>query len=394
MPSRERGVLIAGGGIGGLAASIALGARNIASTVLERSSFTDETGAGIQLGPNATRALRQLGVLNAVEASAVRPEAIWLFDAHSGRRLNVLPLGRAIAERHGAPYLTLHRADLHAALLGAAKGLEAVELTPGFAVHDAETDAEGVVVRASDGIEMRGSSLIGADGLWSTLRKRVAPEASLQFAHATAWRALVPSRQLPSPFDQTVVGIWMGRGAHLVHYPVRGDEQLNVVVVVEQGGEGEGWNQSIATETLRSSLTGWAASPQRLLEQTAMWRGWSLYRLPPLPQWSSGAIVLLGDAAHPVLPFLAQGAALAIEDAVTLAASLADCGGAPSSAFRRYEAVRKTRSSHVQAASLQFGRNYHARGSLRTARNLVLQARRGDRLIAGLDWLYGRTTGT
>ena len=388
MSAPERGVLIAGGGIGGLAASIALGARNIASTVLERSRFADETGAGIQLGPNATRALRALGVLDAVAANAVRPDAIWLYDAHSGLRLNVLPLGHAIEQRHGAPYLTLHRADLHAALLEAAESQGGVALQPGFAVSDMESRSSESVVRASDGAEMRGSCLVGADGLWSTVRKFVAPQADLQFAGATAWRALVHTRELPAPFDAPVVGVWMGSGAHMVHYPVRGGEQLNVVVVIEGGEEGEGWNQTLETRALLSHLTGWADPLKRLLEQAASWRGWSLYRLAPLPHWSNGPVVLLGDAAHPVLPFLAQGAALAIEDAVTLAECLAECGGAPARAFSRYEGLRKKRVTRLQRASLTFGRNYHAKGPLRAARNMVLRARRGDRLLATLDWLY------
>jgi len=388
MSALERGVLIAGGGIGGLAASIAFGARNIASTVLERSRFADETGAGIQLGPNATRALRGLGVLDAVTANAVRSDAIWLYDAHSGLRLNVLPLGRAIEQRHGAPYLTLHRADLHAALLAAAESYAAVALQPGFAVSDIGTASGEIIARTSDGAEVSGSCLIGADGLWSTVRKFVAPQADLQFAGATAWRALVPTRELPAPFDAPVVGVWMGSGAHMVHYPVRGGEQLNVVVIIERGDQGEGWNQTIETRALLSHLTAWAEPLKRLLEQTASWRGWSLYRLAPLPRWSNGPVALLGDAAHPVLPFLAQGAALAIEDAVTLAESLADCGGAPERAFRRYETLRKERVTRLQRASLTFGRNYHAKGPLRAARNIVLRARRGDKLLATLDWLY------
>ena len=394
MSGPERGVLIAGGGIGGLAASIALGEHDIASTVLERSRFADETGTGIQLGPNATRALRGLGVLDEVAANAVRPDAIWLYDAHSGLRLNVLPLGRAIEQRYGAPYLTLHRADLHAALLKAAESQGGVALKPGFAANNIALASGEIIARTSDGGEMRGSCLIGADGLWSTVRKFVAPQAELQFAGATAWRALIPTHELPAPFDAPVVGVWMGIGAHMVHYPVRGGDQLNVVVTIEQGEEGEGWNQTLETSALLSHLSGWADPLKRPLEQAAAWRGWSLYRLAPLPHWSNGRITLLGDAAHPLLPFLAQGAALAIEDAVTLAASLADCGGAAERAFRRYETLRKERVTRLQRASLTFGRNYHAKGPLRAARNIVLRARRGDKLLATLDWLYRDDTGS
>ena len=385
MPSEER-VVIAGGGLGGLSAAIALATRGIASTVLERSNFSDETGAGVQLGPNATRALQRLDLLDDVATMAAKPEAIYLFDAHTGRRLSVMPLGAAILQRHGVPYLTLHRADLHAALR--AKAQSVAELKPGAEISAIAAVAEGVNVLTRAGTS-HGSCLVGADGIWSTVRAVVAPNAQLRFGEATAWRTLLANERLSSPFGDNIVGVWMGRGAHLVHYPVRNGRQINAVVVIDQGNEGLGWHRAIDAGDLLKRIGKWAPEPRRLLEQAISWRGWALYRLPPLTSWNRGNVVLLGDAAHPVLPFLAQGAALAIEDAVTLAACMAASRESLPAAFTRYEALRKPRVTQVQRASWRFGRIYHAGFPLRASRNLVLSARRGDRLLTSFDWLYG-----
>jgi 2-polyprenyl-6-methoxyphenol hydroxylase-like FAD-dependent oxidoreductase len=390
MAKRERRVLIAGGGIGGLAAAIALGRGGIETSVLERSSFTEETGAGIQLGPNATRALATLGVLEAIEPFAFRPEAIWIHDGISGRRLQSVLLGKSAEQRYGAPYLTLHRADLHSGLLAVAQGLTAVELRASFAVTAIETRGDETVAKGAPGSEAKGGSLIGADGLWSTVRSLVAPEASLRFTGASAWRALVPRQGLPSPFDAPVVGLWLGPRAHLVHYPVRGGDDLNVVAVAEGGVGSQGWNQAGDASALKLPFDGWTKDVRSLLERAAGWRSWSLYRItPPLRRWSSGAIGLLGDAAHPVLPFLAQGAALAIEDALALAACMAACPGDPPLAFLRYEVLRRSRTARVQRLSRRFGRIYHASGPLRLARNLVLERRNETEALKSFDWLYG-----
>jgi len=392
MARKARPVLIAGGGIGGLSAAIALAGRGFDTAVLERSSFTEESGAGIQLGPNATRLLRTLGVLDEIEPSAFRPEAIWLVDGVSGRRLAAVPLKPHAEQRYGAPYLTLHRADLHAGLLAVAKDLAAVELRPGFDLAGIEARPESVVAQPTGGSGTEGSALIGADGLWSTVRHTVAPGARLRFSGATAYRALLPLAGLPSPFGDPVVGLWLGPKAHLVHYPVRGGEALNVVAVIEGGQEVQGWNQSADAASLLSGFTRWCKESKSLLERGAAWRRWSLYRLPPLPYWSSGAVTLLGDAAHPVLPYLAQGAGLAIEDAVTLAAALAAEPDTPAAAFHRYEMLRRQRATQLQQQARRFGWMYHLRGPASLARNFALARRNEETALAQFDWLYDETT--
>jgi 2-polyprenyl-6-methoxyphenol hydroxylase-like FAD-dependent oxidoreductase len=381
-------MLIAGGGIGGLAAALALARRNLESTVLERSTFGDETGAGIQLGPNATRALHELGVLERVEPLAFRPEAIWLFDGLSGRRLATVPLGDAAEQRYCAPYLTLQRADLHAALLSACKDLGLIELKPGFEVDTVKPSETRIRVRSMAGDAAEGSALIGADGLWSRLRQRIASEAELGFAGAIASRATLPRAELTYPFNTPVVGLWLGPRAHFVHYPVRGGKDLNLVAVTEGGAEQQGWNGSGDDRTLHESFTRWCKDAKSLLEMAGGWRRWSLYHLAPLARWSAGPITLLGDAAHPVLPFLAQGAALAIEDAAALAESLAMHAEDAASAFARYERLRQPRTRRVQREARRFGRLYHLSGPLRLARNLVLRARREERALGRFDWLY------
>ena len=388
MPSQEGRVLIAGGGIGGLAASIALARRGIASNVLERSAFEEETGAGIQLGPNATRALRQIGALDAVEQAAFRPKAIWMFDGVSGRRLASVPLGNHAEARYGAPYLTLHRADLHAALLTVAGQLDEITLTPRFEVAAIAEDEVAVAAQSADRSRVSGSCLIGADGLWSVVRTRVAPNAALRFAGATASRTLVSRKCPPSPFDAPVIGLWLGPGAHLVHYPVRRGGELNVVAVTEGGRERQGWNEAADAGALHASFSGWCKDSKSLLECAGVWRSWSLYRLAAFTPWSAGRAALLGDAAHPVLPFLAQGAGLAIEDAVDLAANLASSPHDPAIAFAGYAKERQHRAWRVQREARLLGRLYHLRGPARLARNLVLGWRREGALLASFDWLY------
>jgi len=388
MPKRGERVLIAGGGIGGLAAAIALGRRGIETEILERSQFTEETGAGIQLGPNATRALAALGVLDAIEPHAFRPEAIVIYDGISGRKLSSMPLGKHAEQRYGAPYLTLHRADLHAGLRAVAQSLAPAVLRPGFELTAIDAQGGDVVALAVDGSEAEGASLIGADGLWSTVRPLISPAASLRFTGASAWRARLPRGNLPPPFDAPVVGLWLGPGTHIVHYPVRGGGDLNVVAVTEGGAERQGWNQTGAVETLLASFTRWTKDSKSLLERAASWRSWSLYRLTGLRRFSEGRIALLGDAAHPVLPYLAQGAALAIEDAVTLAACIEAWPGDPPAAFRRYEGLRRPRVARVQRLSRRYGWLYHVRGPLRTARNLILERRSEERALQRFDWLY------
>jgi salicylate hydroxylase len=213
----------------------------------------------------------------------------------------------------------------------------------------------------------------------------------LRFTGATAFRTLLPRHDLPSPFDTPIVGLWLGPRSHLVHYPVRAGEMLNVVAVTQVGAAREGWNLTASDRTLLANFAHWAKDARSLLERASTWRSWSLYGLVHLDRWSIGPVALLGDAAHPVLPYLAQGAALAIEDAATLAACIASEPGDPERAFERYEQVRRPRVERVARLSRRFGRLYHLRGPLRRARNFILERRSEERAWHRLDWLYRQT---
>lgn len=364
----------------------------MSATVLERSSFADESGAGIQLGPNATRILRQLGALDTVEAVSFKPDSISLFDGPSGRRLTAMPLGDAVETLYGAPYLTLHRADLHASLLAVCRGKSAIELVESFNVSEVRALSEGVEATTEDGKAIQGVSLIAADGVWSLLRREIAPAAELRFAGATAWRALLPRENLEDPFSAPIVGLWLGRNAHLVHYPVRRGDAVNVVAVVENGSAEQGWNREVDPAPLYAAFKRWAAPARALLDSVETWRCWSLYQLEPLRRWTQGRVALLGDAAHPVLPYLAQGAALAIEDAATLAASLEAARGDDLLAFPHYEALRRARVRRVQRMARRYGWLYHLGSPFSLARNFVLGQRQPEALLAGFDWLYRNET--
>jgi 2-polyprenyl-6-methoxyphenol hydroxylase-like FAD-dependent oxidoreductase len=381
--------LIAGGGIGGLTTAIALARQRMSCEILERSHFAEEIGAGIQLGPNATRALRALGVLDAIGGYAFTPEAIVIHDGVTGRKLTAMPLGAAAEARYGAPYLTLRRADLHAGLRTALASETGAALRTGFDVSAIDTQGgDGVVAWAIDGSEANGACLIGADGIWSALRARISPGANLRFAGATAWRTQIPRATLPARFAEPVVGLWIGPRAHLVHYPVGGGADLNVVAVIAGGAGHQGWSEPGDAASLLASFAPWTTEAKSLLERAGAWRGWSLYRLTGLERWSAGPLTLLGDAAHPVLPYLAQGAALAIEDGLALAACLASAPDNPASAFRRYEDLRRPRATHVQRASRSFGFLYHLGGPLAAARNFILAPRREETALRRFDWLY------
>ncbi|MHA1518308.1 MAG: FAD-dependent monooxygenase [Alphaproteobacteria bacterium] len=384
----DKSVLIAGGGIGGLSAAIALARAGFNSNVLERSTFTEESGAGIQLGPNATRILTELGALNAIAPSAFQPEAIHMFDGLSGEALAHLPLGGTVEARYRAPYLTIHRADLHAGLHALAKDLASVTLTQGFDLARVEAGSDGVTAICADEVIIEGRCLIGADGLWSAVRKVIAPSAALSFTRATAFRTLLSRDALRPPFDAPNVGLWLGPRAHLVHYPVRGGDALNVVAVIEGGCKTQGWNLSADLEALCAGFNRWCKESKSLLELGEHWRAWSLFSLPALSHWSKGAVTLLGDAAHPVLPYLAQGAGLAIEDGWCLARGLA-IDGDPASAFSAYETARRARATRLQREARRMGRIYHAQGPIRLARNFVLRHGAPDKLLHKFDWLYG-----
>lgn len=382
-------VLIAGGGIGGLATALALARRGIAAHVLEQRADFAAEGAGIQIGPNGTRILQSLGLADALQPHVGVPETITVRAGKSGAELVRLPLGRWIAERHGAPYWVAHRGDLHAVLLEAVRAQPYVQLSTGTAVTEVAMRDDAVAVASPGGDAWTGRALVGADGLWSSVRTAVAPGHAPQPAGKSAARSLIPLSDAPRALQTADVGIWLFSDAHVVHYPVSGGTALAIVVIVADTQTGDDWGTPVPPQWVTQRLPPCAPTLRELVTAAPAWRRWALNTLPPLPAWSRGPVTLLGDAAHAIVPFLAQGGVLALEDAVVLADALLTPGTDAADAIKSYEARRRPRAARVARASLTNGRIYHLSGVPAQARNLVLRLGSPERLMARYDWLYG-----
>lgn len=386
-PSRP--MLIAGGGIGGLAVALALAKRGIRSRVLERRVEFSEAGAGIQIGPNGVACLRAIGVAASLEAKAGTPDEIRVYDGQRGTVLSALPLGATISARYGAPYWTIHRADLHASLLHAAYREPAILIETGFQVDKLEAASDGIRLISTEGRIATGAAVIGADGLWSKVRSYVADRVDLRPAGWSAYRAVIDGSDVSSAFQGNAVGLWLAPRAHVVHYPVRGGAETAAVVILPQTASSDGWAGEADRGELLGRVKDLAPELVAFLEAGTGWKSWSLFDVPPLARWSNGNVALLGDAAHPVLPFLASGGVLALEDAVTLAACVANQPENMPAAFDVYARQRMKRAAAAAAGARRNGAIYHLSGPSAFARNLAMKAIPAPHLINRYDWLYG-----
>jgi salicylate hydroxylase len=389
----SRTVLIAGAGIGGLSAALALSRSGFRAMVLEQSERLEETGAGIQLSPNATRILIGLGLADRLAPHIVAPTAIRVLGGRTGREIVRIPLGTEATQRYGAPYWVIHRGDLQAALSDAAVQDLNVVLRLGMNMEDFATHPHGVTVSARGATGLwteHAHALIAADGLWSVARGRIATIAAPRFAGRTAWRALVPASQVAPEFREPLVHLWLGRDAHLVHYPVKGGKLINLVVITADDWSGPGWSEAAGRIDLLQRLSSrhWAPQAYSMFRAPDAWLKWALYDTQPLASYAQGAAALLGDAAHASLPFLAQGAAMAIEDAVVAAQCLARMPDDPAAAWESYSAIRRGRTRKVQRLAARNGKRYHYAGAAAMLRNTVMRLLGGERLLQNYDWLY------
>ncbi|HLH90581.1 MAG TPA: FAD-dependent monooxygenase [Xanthobacteraceae bacterium] len=390
-----RTIIIAGAGIGGLTAALGLARKGFHVELFEQAPRLEETGAGIQLSPNATRVLTGLGLGSAIEPAIVAPEALVIRTA-GGRDVARLPLGAA-TPRYGAPYWIIHRADLQAALLAAVTANDNVTLTLGTAIAGCAAHGDGVTVqtaRLAMGVPQTRASeadaLIGADGLWSTVRRLIGETEPPRFARRAAWRALVPAESVAAEFRAPAVHLWLGSGAHLVHYPVKGGAMINIVAIARAPQPSRGWSTQASADEVRARFRrGWAAAARDIVAAPAQWLKWPLHDRPPAPFAGCGAVTLIGDAAHPMLPFLAQGAAMAIEDAAVLAAVLGSASDDVAAALRRYEAARGPRTARVQRAARRNDTVYHLAWPISALRDRAMARMGSDGLLARFDWIYG-----
>ena len=387
-------VLIVGAGIGGLTAALALARIGVQSIIVERAPELAAIGAGVQLSPNATRVLRTLGVLDALSATASRPNAIRVRTARGGQTLALMTLDHA-ERRWGAPYLVVRRADLQRVLADAVAANADISLCLGTALAGFASTERGVQATLKQGLLTRtvaAEALIGADGVRSVVRARLAGDAvdAPQDTGRVAWRALIDAAGLAMASNTRETGLWLGRNAHLVHYALDDGRLINVIAVTrDTAADPEtSWSQPGEPAVIRTRFAAWHRTARDLIAAAATWTVWPLYDRAPLAAWNAGPIALLGDAAHPILPFLAQGAAQAIEDAGALAHAFGRTRDAVE-ALNLYSLSRLARATRVQETSRQLGRIYHLSGPAALARDTVMRLAGGRRLLHRYDWLYG-----
>ena len=393
----SRTIFIAGAGIGGLTAALALAARGFRVVVMEKAERLEEVGTGLQLSPNASRILVSLGLKERLAARAVVPEAISIMSARAGGELIRLPLGEAASQRAGTPYWVIHRADLQSALVAQVADHPDVELRLGCQFEDAAIHAKGLTVVQRSGNTRRQDlalALIGADGVWSTVRNHLFADVQPQFSGSIAWRGTLDANQLPREYTARRVQLWMGPSAHLVAYPISGGRQINVVAILPGIWNRPGWGAPGDMVELKNAFASsrWPGPARMLINAVDTWRRWALFTLPEGGNWSKGAIALLGDAVHAMLPFAAQGAGMAIEDAAVLAKALSegqtDTADNVAAALKRYARLRRTRVAHVQRAARRQGQIYHLTGPIALARDLTIRALGPQRMLARQSWIY------
>ena len=381
-------VLVAGGGIGGIAAALALVRRGFDVKVLEQAQHLGEIGAGLQVGPNGFAAFDALGIGEFARARAVYTDEMVMHDALDEYTVGRIPTGDAFIRRFGNPYAVIHRADVHSSLLEGAQATGRVEVAISTQVQRVEQDDDGVTVFDADGGAHRGIALIGADGVKSAVRRQYVGDEARVSGHVV-YRAVVEKDEFPRDLQWNAASIWVGPNCHLVHYPLRGGEQYNVVVTFHSRDR-EQWGVRLGTrEEVLSYFEGICAKARQLVELPCDWTRWATADRDPIGQWNFGRVTLLGDAAHPTLQYMAQGACMAIEDAVTLGEALRVHDNDFRKAYALYQRSRVARTARIALSSREMGRIFHAKGVERLVRNELWRGRPPERFYDAMEWLYG-----
>jgi len=382
-------ILVSGGGIGGLAAAYALARQGLPVRVFEQSPEFREVGAGIQLGPNIFRVLEKIGLKDAILADVHRPPAQEMRDALTGKLIIRIPLGQAFFKRFGQPYAVTHRADIHGTFLKACQDSNLITLENSRRVDSYEDHGDGVTAVLDGGERAQGRALIGCDGMWSKIRDRIVGDGKPRVSGHIAYRAVLKREDVPEDLWRPDVILWAGPRTHFVHYPLRRGELYNLVAVFHSDQYEEGWNTKGSTDLLWQHFKGQRPEVLRMLERIETWRMWVLCDREPVKHWSEGNVTLLGDAAHPMLQYLAQGACMATEDAVVLAEKAAASPEDLPAAFKAYSQDRYLRTARVQIMARVYGDFYHARGVTAELRDLALADRTPEQSYDGIAWLYG-----
>jgi salicylate hydroxylase len=385
---RDR-VLIAGGGIGGLAAALALAQKGIGSLVLEKAAQLGEIGAGIQLGPNAFHCFDRLGVGEAARGMAVYIDTLRLMDAMTDGEITHIDLGETFRTRFGNPYAVVHRGDLHGVLLKACRDHALIELRTSADVTGYDQDETGVAAKLANGETVRGTGLIGADGLWSNVRRQVTGDGDPRVSGHTTYRSVIPTEQMPEDLRWNAATLWAGPKCHIVHYPLSGWKVFNLVVTYHNHAPEPVAGKPVPVEEVRRGFTHVCERAQSIIRHGKDWHMWVLCDRDPIDKWLDGKVALLGDAAHPMLQYMAQGACMAMEDAVCLADSLAKTD-ALEAGLASYRDRRVLRTTRLQLMSRAMGDHiYHPAGPHAALRNAIMTAKSQDEWLDSLEWLYG-----
>jgi 3-hydroxybenzoate 6-monooxygenase len=382
-----RPILVIGGGIGGMAAALGLSQLGHTVELFEQAPEVGEIGAGIQLGPNAFAAMDALGVGPNARKRAVYTDDLIMMDAVDETEVARIPVREAFRERFGNPYAVIHRADIHLSIHEGVQAAPNVRVHTSAKIEKVEIDANGARVTDAQGRTYEGAAVVGADGVRSVVRQKVVGDTHRVSGHVV-YRAVVPRDEMPADLRWNAAAIWVGPNCHLVHYPLRGGEQYNLVVTFHSREQEEWSIREGSREEVLSYFTGIGPGPRRLLDLPSSWRRWATADRDPVEKWGEGLATILGDAAHPMMQYLAQGACMALEDAVTLREALKATGGDIEKGFRLYESKRVVRTARVVLSVREMGRLYHAAGIERLVRNSLWKGRPAERFYDAMDWLY------
>jgi len=387
-PRNAKPVIVAGGGIGGLAAALGLARKGFRAVVLEQAPEFGEIGAGIQLAPNAWHAIDALGVGELVKRDAVFIERVLMMDGLSGETVIEIPLDDSFRKRFGNPYAVTHRADIHGSLLDGCKAQTSIELRANTRVTGFEAQGDRVLVKTADGATLEGSALVGADGGRSVIRDGIIGDGEPPVSGHMCYRAVLRAEEMPKDLRWAAATLWAGPNTHIVHYPLRGWKLFNLVATVVRQHAGTGHNEEAPPEEVLPLFAHNCEKPMSIMRVPKGFRRWMLRFREPVPNWTRGPVALLGDSAHLMLQYLAQGAAMALEDAVCLAACADEADGDFAQAFQRYQKKRLVRASRVQISAKMLGLVFHASGVERLVRNDIYQGRSPQRYYDALEWLF------
>lgn len=388
----EDRIVIAGGGIGGLALAIGLAQKGVRSFVLEKAAQLGEIGAGIQLGPNAFHAFDYLGVGDAAREMAVYIDNLRLMDAMSGEEITRIPLDDAFRARFKNPYAVVHRGDLHGVFLRACEAHDLVELRTSAEVVDYDQDATSATAVLADGTGITGPALIGAEGLWSNIRKRMLDDGAPRVSGHTTYRSVIPIEDMPEDLRWNAATLWAGPKCHIVHYPLQGWKTFNLVVTYHNDAPAPVAGLPVTHDEVRKGFEHVHPVARQVIDKGRDWKLWVLCDRDPVMNWVDGRVALLGDAAHPTLQYMAQGACMAMEDAVALAHQMEANGGDVMTALPAYQDMRRLRTARVQLQSREVGTHiYHPDGAHAQLRNAIMSAKSPDEWYDTVDWLYGST---